>query len=154
MDYRKINSHIILLLVVFIVGVAIAMLSRLVILDKGVDTGTANIIFVIILGICIVAYLIIIATLAHVIVPWIMRKMPERKAIIPVEEQIPDTPDEKENLKDIEQQEPQVLEETISLQTIESIRQDSKKLYIEKLSAKIRVFQSLCTFDDGSIHNR
>jgi hypothetical protein len=55
MDYRKINSHVILLLVVFIVGVAIAMLSRLIILDKGADTGTANIIFVIILGVCIVA---------------------------------------------------------------------------------------------------
>lgn len=141
MDYRKINSHVILLLIVFIVGVAIAMLSRLIILDKGADTGTANIIFVIILGLCIVAYLVIIATLAHVIVPWIMRKLPERKAIISAEDQILDIPDEKENPKEQEPQE-QIIEESIPTQTIESIRQDSEKRYIEKLTAKIQVFQN------------
>ncbi len=141
MDYRKINSHVILLLIVFIVGVAIAMLSRLIILDKGADTGTANIIFVIILGLCIVAYLVIIATLAHVIVPWIMRKLPERKAIISADEQILDIPDEKENSKEQELQE-QIIEESITTQTIESIRQDSEKRYIEKLTAKIQVFQN------------
>ncbi len=143
MDYRKINSHVILLLVVFIVGVAIAMLSRLIILDKGVDTGTANIIFVIILGICIIAYLVIIATLAHVIVPWIMQKLPERKAIILSEEQQAiEITNEKEKPEERErQEETQALPESIQTQAIESIRQDSEKRYIEKLSAEIRVFQ-------------
>jgi hypothetical protein len=42
MDYRKINSHIILLLIVFVVGLAIAMLGRLIVLDKGADARTAN----------------------------------------------------------------------------------------------------------------
>jgi hypothetical protein len=61
MDYRKINSHIILLLIVIIVGLAIAMLGRLIALDKGVDGGTANLVFVLILGVCVLAYLIFIA---------------------------------------------------------------------------------------------
>ena len=69
MDYRKINSHIILLLIVFVVGLAIAMLGRLIVLDKGADAGTANLTFVIVLGVCIIAYLIILATLSHVIIP-------------------------------------------------------------------------------------
>lgn len=146
MDYRKINSHVILLLVVFIVGVAIAMLSRLIILDKGVDTGTANIIFVIILGICIIVYLVIIATLAYLIVPWIMQKLPERKAIILSEEQqateITNEKEKPEEEEEEEQQE-QILQEStqIQAQAIESIRQDSDRRYIEKLSAKIKVFQ-------------
>jgi len=53
-DYRKINSHIILLLIVFVVGLTIAMLGRLIVLDKGADAGTANLTFVIILGACII----------------------------------------------------------------------------------------------------
>lgn len=79
MDYRKINSHIILLLIVSVVGLAIAMVGRLIVLEKGVDTGTVNLTFVIILGVCGIAYLIILATLSHVIVPWIMKKLPNKK---------------------------------------------------------------------------
>ena len=43
MDYRKINSHIILLLIVFVVGLTIAMLGRLIVLDKGADAGSSMI---------------------------------------------------------------------------------------------------------------
>jgi hypothetical protein len=32
-------------------------------LEKGFDTGTANLTFLIILGICIIAYMVILATL-------------------------------------------------------------------------------------------
>ncbi|WP_352423734.1 hypothetical protein [Proteiniphilum sp.] len=52
MDYRKINSHIILLLIVFIAALAIAMIGRLIVLELGVDAGTANLTFVIIFGVC------------------------------------------------------------------------------------------------------
>jgi hypothetical protein len=50
MDYRKINSHIILSLIVFLIGVTISMLGRRIMLEKGFDAGTANLTFVIILG--------------------------------------------------------------------------------------------------------
>ncbi|MDD4416599.1 MAG: hypothetical protein PHI70_07440 [Proteiniphilum sp.] len=76
MDYRKINSHIILLLIVSIAGLAIAMVERLIVLEKGFDIGTANLTFVIILGVCLIVYLVILAALAHIIVPWIMKKLP------------------------------------------------------------------------------
>ena len=79
MDYRKINSHIILLLIVSIVGLTIAMVGRLIVLEKGIDTGTANLTFVIILGVCVIVYLTILATLSHVIIPWIMKKLPNKK---------------------------------------------------------------------------
>lgn len=41
----------------------------MIVLDKGADVGTPNLTFVIILGVCGIAYLIILATLAHIIVP-------------------------------------------------------------------------------------
>jgi hypothetical protein len=81
MDYRKINSHIILLLIVLVVGIAISRLGRRVVLEKGFDAGTANIAFVVIMGVCIVSYLAILATLAHTIVPWVMKKLPYRKKL-------------------------------------------------------------------------
>jgi hypothetical protein len=61
MDYRKINSHIILFSIVILVGVGISMVGRRVMLEKGFDTGTANLTFLIILGICVI-FLIILAT--------------------------------------------------------------------------------------------
>jgi hypothetical protein len=124
MDYRKINSHIILLLIILVVGVTISMIGRRVMIEKGFDTGTANITFVIILGICIVAYLAILATLAHSIIPWVMKKLPDKKKIAPMV--IP------ENISDEK--------EDIPKQSVEIIRQDSKKRYIEKQNAEINLF--------------
>ena len=97
------------------------MLGRLIVLDKGADVGTANLTFVIVLGVCIIAYLIILATLAHIIVPWIMKKLPNEKkkfasTIIPNEK------------------------EKTPKQSIENIRQDSERRYIEKQNAKISLF--------------
>jgi hypothetical protein len=124
MDYRKINSHIILLLIVFVVGLAISMLGRLIVLDRGADTGIANLTFVIILGVCIIVYLIILATLAHIIVPWIMKKLPnkEKSALIITGNSVSNE------------------KEKTSKQSAENIRQDSERRYIEKQNAKINLF--------------
>lgn len=122
MDYRKINSHIILLLMVAIIAFAIAMVGRLVVLDKGFDAGTANLTFVIILGVCAIAYLVILATLAHVVIPWIMRKLPNRKNF---EQKAKDaTTNEKEKTLEIANQSRQTFEE----------------LQIEELNEKIKIF--------------
>lgn len=117
MEYRKINSHIILLLLVIIVSLAIAMIGRRIVLENGFDEGTANLTFVIILGVCA------IATLAHVIIPWIMRKLPnrrkfEQKAIYAT------TTNEKEKTLEIANQSRQTFEE----------------LQIEELNEKINIF--------------
>lgn len=70
-----------------------------------------------------------------------MRKLPERKVIIPPEEQLTaEITDEKEKSEEQELQK-LIIEEPIPTQTIESIRQDSEKRYIEKLSAQIQIFQ-------------
>lgn len=123
MDYRKINSHIILLLIVFIAGLAIAMIGRLIVLEQGVDAGTANLTFVIILGVCLVIYLIIMATLAHAIVPWIMKKLPDKKkpAVVIAD----DISNERKST-----QKP----------SIEDIRKDAEKRYIEKQNEEIDLF--------------
>ncbi|MDL2265575.1 magnesium transporter [Parabacteroides sp. OttesenSCG-928-G07] len=124
MDYRKINSHIILLSIVLLVGVTISMIGRRIMLEKGFDAGTANLTFVIILGICIIAYLVIIATLAHVIFPWIEKKILKKKktkAIVPPE----NTLNEKEEMPEI---------------SIEEIRQNANKFHIEEQNDKINLF--------------
>lgn len=79
MDYRKINSHIILLAIVIVVGLLVAMVARLAVLGKGADTGTANLVFVIVLGICAVIYLIIMAVFSHTVVPWFIKKLPGKE---------------------------------------------------------------------------
>jgi len=124
MDYRKINSHIILLLIVLVVDLAIAMFGRLIVLDSGIDTGTANLTFVIIFGVCIIAYLIILSTLAHVIVPWVMKKLPNKRKSLPAitENNIPN---EKEKMPK---------------QSAEDIRENYTRTYIEKQNEKINLF--------------
>lgn len=123
MDYRKINSHIVLLLIIIIVGLTIAMLGRLIVLDKGFDTGTANLTFVIVFGICIIGYLIILGTLAHAIIPWIMGKLPKKKYVPTV----------------IQSAVLNEKEET-SKQLIDNIRQDSERRYLEKQNTQINLF--------------
>ena len=100
------------------------MLGRLIVLDKGADAGTANLTFVIILGVCIIAYLIILATLAHVIIPWITKKMPNEK-----------------------KSEPAIMENSVSNekekkpeQSTEDIRQNFVRCQVEKQNAKINLF--------------
>ena len=53
-------------------------------LERGFDTGTANLTFLVILGICVIGYLIILATLANIIVPWLMKKLPDKEKPTPI----------------------------------------------------------------------
>jgi len=123
MDYRKINSHIILLLIGIAFSIIIAGISRFIALTKGFDTGTANIAFLAVLLILIITYLIILSTLSHIIVPWVMKKLPERKKRIS-ETLSEDIPNEKEQI----------------IKSIQDIKQTSEKNYIDKLNAKIEIF--------------
>ena len=81
MDFRKLDSHVILLAIVVVAGLLVSMIARFVILAKGVDTGTANLVFVIVLGICAIFYLTVIAAsssvadfIVRVFMPRIARK--------------------------------------------------------------------------------
>jgi len=126
MDYRKINSHIILSLIVLFVGITISMIGRRVMLEKGFDAGTANLIFIIILGICVIGYLVILATLAHTIVPWVMKKLPKKNKPTPIVIQ---------DNNNVFNEKEEILE-----QSIEDIRLNADKLYIEKQTARINLF--------------
>ena len=66
MDLRKINSYMILLAIVVVVGLFVSTVARLVILAKGVDAGTANLVFLIMLGTCAIAYLTILAAFSSI----------------------------------------------------------------------------------------
>ena len=67
MNPRNNHSYIILLAIVVVVGLLIAMLARLAILAKGADVGTANLVFLIVLGICAIFYLVVMAISSGVI---------------------------------------------------------------------------------------
>jgi len=120
MDYHKINSHIILLLVVILVGLGVATLGREIALEAGRNIGTANLIFLIILIVCAIAYLVIMATLAHIIIPYIMKKLPNKRKFASV-----------------------VTENSVSeipKQSAEDIRQNYTRTCIEKQNEKINLF--------------
>jgi hypothetical protein len=92
MDYRRINSHIILLGMVIVVGLFAAIVARMSMLERGADDGTANLIFVLIIAVSAVLYLIIVSTLSNSIIPWIMRRLPTSKKTVKKEQpdELPD----------------------------------------------------------------
>ena len=121
MDFRKINSYVILLTIVVVVGLLVSMAARFVILAKGVDTGTANLVFLIMLGICAIVYLTIMATfssIADLFIDKILPKVTRKKPPV-VATEIARTPD-----PDIKQ-----------------IKQDADKRYIERQREQIDLFQ-------------
>ena len=73
MNPRNNHSYIILLAIVVVVGLLIAMLARLAILAKGADIGTANLVFLIVLGICAIFYLVVL-TISSGVIDIVFRK--------------------------------------------------------------------------------
>ena len=67
MNLRNNHSYIILLAIVVVVGLLVAMLARLAILTKGADVGTANLVFLIVLGTCAIFYLVVMTISSGVI---------------------------------------------------------------------------------------
>ena len=67
MNLRNNHSYIILLAIVVVAGILVAMLARLAILAKGADVGTANLVFLIVLGICAIFYLVVLSVSSGVI---------------------------------------------------------------------------------------
>ena len=121
MDYRKINSHIILLAIVIVVGLLVAMVARLAVLGKGTDAGTANLVFVIVLGICAVIYLIIMAVFSHTVVPWLIKKLPEKKYPTAEAEAVPSI-------------------DNMPVVNVEQIKQDADRQFAERRKEKIELF--------------
>mgnify|MGYP000215905875 FL=1 len=84
MDKKKISEGpIIPWAITLVLCLAIATLIRLVALAQGVDSGTANLVFVIVMGCCVVLYLIIWAILGESLIPWMMKRFQNRQIASP-----------------------------------------------------------------------
>lgn len=125
MDFRKINSYVILLAIVVVVGLLVSTVARLVILAKGVDTGTANLVFIIMLGICAIAYLTILAAFSSVVdfvTDKILPKIARKKAITAQANMLPPIAD-------------------IFDRDVEQIKQAADKRFIERQREQIDLFR-------------
>ena len=125
MDFRKINSYEILLAIVVVVGLLVSMIARFVILAKGVDTGTANLVFIIVMGVCAIFYLTVMAAFSSVadfVADKILPKITQKNAHA-VEAKIA-KPADKDSDIDIEQ-----------------IKQEADKRFIERQKGQIDPFR-------------
>lgn len=125
MDFRKINSYMILLSIVVVVGLFVSMVARLVILAKGVDTGTANLVFLIMLGVCAIVYLTILAAFSSVadfVANKIFPKITRKKPLIAEAETIQPT----DNAPDM---------------NVEQIKLEADKRFIEQKKEQIGLFR-------------
>lgn len=125
MDFRKINSYVILLAIVVVVGLLVSMVARFVILVKGADTGTANLVFIIVMGVCAIFYLTVMAAFSSVadfvadkILPKITRKNPPA-----IEAEITEPADH------------------VSDMDIEQIKQEADKRFLERQKEQIELFR-------------
>lgn len=125
MDFRKINSYVILLAIVVVVGLFVSMVARLVILAKGADTGTANLVFIIVMGICMIFYLTVMAAFSSV-VDFVADKIFPKIA----EKNLPTA-------------ESEIIEpaDNISEKDIEHIKQEANKWFVERQREQIELFR-------------
>lgn len=90
MDEKKIgNSPIIPLAIVIVASLIVATLIRLIALANGADSGTANLVFAIVIGVCIVVYLIIWAVVGESFIPWVMKKLTKSQSMVPIPDETP-----------------------------------------------------------------
>lgn len=125
MDLRKINSYVILLAIVVVVGLLVSMVARLVILAKGADTGTANLVFIIVMGICMIFYLTVMAAFSSV-ADFVADKIFPKIAG-----------------KNLPTAESGIIEpaDNISEKDIEHIKQEADKRFIERQKKQIELFR-------------
>ncbi|MBQ7892620.1 MAG: magnesium transporter [Alistipes sp.] len=125
MDFRKINSYVILLAIVVVVGLLMSMVARLVILAKGADTGTANLVFIIVMGICMIFYLTVMAAFSSV-ADFVADKIFPKIAG-----------------KNLPTAESEIIEpaDNISENDIEHIKQEADKRFIERQREQIELFR-------------
>ena len=125
MDFRKINSCVILLAIVVVVGLLMSMVARLVILAKGADTGTANLVFIIVMGICMIFYLTVMAAFSSV-ADFVADKIFPKIAG-----------------KNLPTAESEIIEpaDNISENDIEHIKQEADKRFVERQREQIELFR-------------
>lgn len=118
MDAKKIDSfQLIPLLLVIVATLVMATVIRFIVLAAGTDTGTANLFFVIVIGVCTIVYLVISVVVGESFIPWIFRKLPK-----------PDVPTPNEPPVSTERDEPN----EPALPPIVAIKEEAEKLFIAR----------------------
>lgn len=140
MNSQKVNSHFILLLTVIIAGLIVAASGRWIALEKGADVGTANLIFVIICGIAIVAYLTLITTLSHLLTPFFAKLQAKKEPIAVAPENVP----EPEQVSELEP-----VEESPTLAPIEELKQAVEAKQAMRTNEQIRIFEEYTHYAVG-----
>lgn len=126
MDAKKIDSfQLIPLLLVIVATLVMATVIRFIVLAAGADTGTANLVLVIVIGVCAIVYLVISVVVGESFLPWIFRKLPKPDLPTPNEPQVSTVRDE--------QNEP-------VLPPIAAIKEEAEKLFIARRTEKLNVF--------------
>jgi nitrogen fixation/metabolism regulation signal transduction histidine kinase len=74
MDFNKITEHHILYIMTAVAALTIAVAARFICISSGCDTGTANLVFVIILGIEAVLYLVLIKVVINQVEKFMFRR--------------------------------------------------------------------------------
>lgn len=140
MDDKKINSHVILLLIVIIAGLIVAASGRWIALGKGADVGTANLIFLIICGIAVVVYLTLVTTLSHLLTPFFAKIQAKKEPIAVVPENAP-KPEQVSELEPVE--------ESPSLAPIEELKQAAEAKQAMRTNEQIRIFHEYTHYAVG-----
>lgn len=113
--------------ITLVLCLAIATLIRLVALAQGVDSGTANLVFVIVMGCCVVLYLIIWAILGESLIPWMMKRLQNRQIASPEQ-----TPNVSTDASPAEQTLPSIVEiKTEAEQKLLTRRTEKLNLFLE-----------------------
>ena len=78
MNAKKIDSfQLIPLMIVIVTTLVMATIIRFIVLAAGADTGTANLVLVIVIGVCVIIYLVISVVVGESFIPWVMKKLPK-----------------------------------------------------------------------------
>ena len=76
MNAKKIDSfQLIPLMIVIVTTLVMATIIRFIVLAAGADTGTANLVLVIVIGVCVIIYLVISVVVGESFIPWVMKKL-------------------------------------------------------------------------------
>lgn len=126
MDAKKIDSfQLIPLLLVIVATLVMATVIRFIVLAAGTDTGTANLVFVIVIGVCAIVYMVISVVVGEAFLPWIFRKLPK-----------PDVPASNEVPVSTERDEPK----EPALPPVAAIKEEAEKLFIARRTEKLNIF--------------
>ena len=126
MNAKKIDSfQLIPLMIVIVTTLVMATIIRFIVLAAGADTGTANLVLVIVIGVCVIIYLVISVVVGESFIPWVMKKLP--KPNVPTIDEVPISTGNDDPTKP-------------TSPIIATLKEEAEKLFIARRTEKLNVF--------------